>query len=138
MATADKPKFKSPKKLDGSVADRYYELMQRRLALNREAALIEEEEKFLKAWIIDNLPMSNATGIAGSLCRVSVVPKKRPEVKDWDAFYEYIVKNRKKGAFALLNRAVNTKSVAEYWEAGVTVPGVEQQPYKSLSYSKIG
>jgi hypothetical protein len=137
MAT-EAPKFKSPKKCDGTVADRYYTLMQKRLELNRLAAEIEAEEKFLKAYIIDTLPMSNATGIAGHLCRVSVVPKVRPDLTDFDLFTEFVAKNRKKGTFALLNRALNAKSVKEYWDAGKEVPGVIQTQYKSLSYSKIG
>ena len=135
MAT-EKKSYPIPK-TEAQVADRWITLMDRRLALQREADEIEREEKFLKAWIIDNLPKSRATGIAGKLVQVVIVPKERPEIKDYDAFCAFIAKNRSKGAFALLNHAVNVKSVSEYWAAGKTVPGVERVPYKSLSFSRI-
>jgi hypothetical protein len=133
---ADAPKFKVPK-TEAEVADRWFSLMQQRLELNRQATKIEAEEKFLKAHIIDTLPRSRATGISGKLVTVKIEDKTRVDVTDWDAFYAHIVKNRNKGAFALLNRAVNAKSVQEYWDQGKQVPGLEPVGYKTLSYSAI-
>jgi hypothetical protein len=124
-------------KTEAQVADRWITLMDKRLALQREVDAIEKEEKFLKAWIIDNLPRSRATGIAGKLVQVNIVDKSRPEVKDYDAFCEFVARNRKKGAFALLNRALNAKSIGEYWAAGRQVPGIVEVPYKSLSFSRL-
>jgi hypothetical protein len=114
--------------------------MQARLAKQREADALEAEERFVKAWIIDTLPMSNATGVAGHVCSVRVVPKERPQLvaEQADAFFEFVAKNRKKGAFALLNRALNAKACAEYWAQGKEIPGVAREQYKTLSYSKIG
>lgn len=130
-------KFAMPKSV-AQAADRYYLLMQDRLDLQRKAAEIDAEEKFVKAWIIDNLPMSDATGVAGRVCQVRVVPKLRPELTDADAFFEFVAKNRKHGTFSLLNRALNAKAIGEYWAQKKVVPGVEAVQYKSLSYSRVG
>src|SRR6478609_11377872 len=107
MATAKPKALKIPESL-AAAADLYYEKREKRLALQREADALEEEEKQIKEHLIANIPKSDATGVAGKLCRVSVVTKERPQVEDWDAFYAHVAKNRAKGGFALLNRAVNT------------------------------
>ena len=132
---AEKPKFKIPKK-SGDLADRWFDLMQQRLTLQRQVDALEAEERFLKNHIIDTLPANSATGISGQRVTVMIERKERPEISDYDAFIEYIAKNRKKGTFALLNRAVNAKSVKEYWAAGQTVPGIDKVQYKTLSYSR--
>ena len=124
-------------KTEAQVADRWITLMDKRLALQKEVDAIEDEEKFLKNHIIDTLPRSRATGIAGKLVQVNIVDKVRGEIQDYDAFCEFLARNRKKGAFALLNRALNTKSLTEYWTQGREVPGVAQVQYKSLSFSRI-
>jgi hypothetical protein len=124
-------------KTEAQVADRWYTVMQERLALQKQVDALAAEEAFLKAHIIDTLPRSKATGIAGKLVQVNIADKVRGEIKDFDAFSEFIAKNRKKGAFALLNRALNVKSCTEYWDAGKEVPGVAQVPYKTLSYSRL-
>lgn len=133
---ADKKTFPIPK-TEAQVADRWITLMDKRLALQKEVNAIQEEENFLKSHIIDTLPRSRATGIAGKLVQVNIVDKTRGELKDADVFFAYVARNRTKGAFALLNRALNAKALGEYWAAGKDVPGVEQVPYKSLSFSRI-
>ena len=133
----DAPKFKVPK-TEAEVADRWFTIMNARLDLNRQAKKLEEEEKFLKGWIIDNLPRSRATGIAGKLVQVTITDKIRYETTDWDATYEWIGKNRSKGGFNILNRALNATSLTEYFAAGKKIPGVEQVSYKSLSYKALG
>lgn len=132
---AVKPKYVVPKK-PADAADRWFEVMQKRLALGKEVAALEAEEKFLKAHLIDVLPANNATGISGKTVTVLVERKERAEIADYDAFVEYIAKNRKKGTFALLNRAVNAASVKEYWARGEDVPGIAKVDYKTLSYSR--
>jgi hypothetical protein len=128
--------IKIPKSL-AVCADLYCSTRDARLALQKEVDLLEENEKLLKAHLIDHIPKSDATGIAGKLCRVSVTTKQIPKVDDWDAFYSYVAKNKSKGGFALMNRAVNAKAVAEIWDAGKAVPGVSSFTAISLSLNKI-
>lgn len=136
MATAKKPALKIPKNLAQAV-DLYYQKRQDRLALQKQVTEMEEEEQLLKSHLIENIPKSEATGIAGKLARISITVKTIPQVTDWDAFYAYIAKNRSKGAFAMLNRAVNAKAVSEVWDAGKEVPGVGTFTAKSLSINKL-
>lgn len=135
MATSAKmPKI--PKSL-AAAADLYYTTREARLALERQAEANKEFEAALKDHLINNIPKSDATGIAGKVCRVSVQTKAVPQVSDWDKFYEYVAKNRSKGAFALMNRAVNAKAVKEIWDAGKQVPGVGKFDAVVLSVNKI-
>lgn len=130
------PEFKPPKKL-ADAADLWFSTRAERLALQKQVDALEAKEALLKSHIIDTLPASSATGIRGQLVAVVIERKDRPEVEDYDAFCDFIVKNRKKGAFALLNRALNAKSIKEYWDAGKAVPGINKVQYKTLSYSAV-
>ena len=133
MATVIKPKYKFPKEM-GKCADMLYEMRNKRLELGKVITEQEEEEKALKEHIIATLPKSEASGVAGKLARVTVVSKDVPQVKDWDAFYKYITKNK---AFDCLNRAVNKKAVEERWEAGKKVDGVEAFTAVTVSINKL-
>lgn len=132
MAT-EKPKFKFPKAL-GACADRLYELRQKRLEEQKKVDLIEAEEKALKEHIIQNLPKSEASGVAGKLARVTVVTKEIPQVEDWDAFYKYV---KKTGNFDLLQRRLTDAAVKERWEAGKEIPGVKHFQVVSVSINKV-
>lgn len=125
-----------PKKM-AEVADLWFSTRAARLALQKQVDALEAREAQLKSHIIDNLPASSATGIRGKLVAVVIEKKDRAELADFDAFTDFIVKNRKKGAFALMNRALNAKAIKEYWDMGQQVPGVNQVAYKTLSYSAI-
>jgi hypothetical protein len=125
--------FKWPKKL-AACADRYYTLKQKRLAMQKEVDALEEEEKALKDHLINNLPKAEATGVAGQLCRVSVVTKSVPQVQDWETFYKYI---KRTGDFSLLHKRVSTEAVQERWDAGKAVPGVTAFNAVTLSVNKV-
>lgn len=129
-------KFTIPKS-QGAAADLYFSLREKRLALQREAAAVEEQEKLVQAHLIAVIPKSLGTGVAGKLCRVSVQTKPIPQVTDWDKFYAHIAKNKSKGGFALLNRAVNAAAVKEIWDAGKEVPGVGSFNVAKLSVNKL-
>lgn len=133
MATAEKPKFKFPKQL-GACADKLYELRQKRLEMQKEVDKVAAEEAALKEHIINTLPKSEASGVAGKLARVTVVTKQIPQVKDWDAFYKYV---KKTGQFDLMQRRITDAAIKERWEAGKEVPGVEHFNAVSVSINKI-
>lgn len=121
-------------KTAGQRADFLYMADKYRLECRKE---VEAQKKFisnLEKWFIQQLPESDATGISGEVACVKVQKKSRPNVKEWDKFYEHIHKNK---AFELLNRAVNVKSVKERWEEGKEVPGVEKFEYKDVSVTKV-
>src|SRR5574337_1432668 len=115
--------YKFPKTL-AACADRLYELREKRLAGQKLVDEVEAEEKALKAHLIEQLPKSEASGVAGRLCRVSVVTKQIPQVTDWTALYAHI---KKTGSFDLLNRALNKRAVEERYAAGKTVAGRSEE-----------
>ena len=64
MAAA--PKFKIPKSLS-ACADLYYTLRNERLAKANEVKPIQEKESAVREYLIENLPKSQTSGIAGKL-----------------------------------------------------------------------
>lgn len=128
--------LKIPKSIPAAV-DMYWEYNQRRLALQREVDAIEVDEKLLKEHLVQTIPKSNSTGVAGKLASVKVVTKDIPTVTDWDKFYAHIAKNRAKGAFALLGRRLSDTAIREIWDNGKTVPGVGHYQAVVLSVSKV-
>jgi hypothetical protein len=130
---ATEVKYKFPKAL-GACADKLFELRNKRLAEQKKVDEIAAEESALKNHIIENLPKSEASGVAGKLARVTVVTKQVPQVKDWDAFYKYV---KKTGSFDLMQKRLTDAAIKERWEAGKEVPGVEHFNAVSVSINKI-
>lgn len=128
-------KLKIPKSL-ATCADRLYKIRADRLKLQKSVTALEEQESALREHIINNLPKSQATGIAGKVARATIDSKSVPQVEDWDRLYDYISKNRKKGAFALLQRRLSDAAVRELWDADKVVPGVKSFTVKTVSVVK--
>lgn len=133
MSEVEKPKYKFPKAM-GACADRLYQLRQKRLEMQKEVGKVAAEESALKEHIINTLPKSEASGVAGKLARVTVVTKEIPKVEDWDAFYKYV---KKTGNFDLMQRRLTDAAVKERWEAGKEVPGVGHFNAVSISINKV-
>lgn len=129
----EKPKFKFPKTM-GACADRIYELRRTRLDAQKEVDKIAAEEAALKEHIINSLPKSEASGVAGKVARVTVVTKELPQVKDWEAFYKYV---KRTGSFDLMQRRLTDSAVKERWEAGKEIPGVEHFNAVTISINKV-
>lgn len=125
--------FKFPKGL-GACADKLYQLKQKRLDAQKVVDAFAAEESALKNHIIDNLPKSDASGIAGKLARVTVVTKEVPQVTDWEQLYKYV---KKTGDFSLLQRRVGDAAIKERWENGKEVPGVGHFNAVTISMNKV-
>lgn len=126
-------KLKLPKSL-ATCADMYYKAREDRLALQKQVDELAAREVLIKDHLIDNLPKSEATGVQGKLCRVSVVTKVKPVVEDWDEFYKYI---KKTGAFEMLQKRLSDTAIAERWENKKDVPGVGRFNAVTLSVNKV-
>jgi hypothetical protein len=140
-AKAVKKAFAPPKNL-AQCADMFYSKREERLALERQAAIIQAEENACREQLINNLPKSEASGIAGKLCRVAVENKAVATVKDWSVesgVWGYIIKNIKKtpGVTGMLQRRVNEAMIKELKENGVNVPGVEFMDVPVLRVNKL-
>ena len=132
MATKTKV-YKFPKEM-GRCADLIYQLREKRLAGQKMVDEVEAEEKALKEHIINNLPKSETTGVAGKLARVTVKTKKVPVVKDWDQFWS---KFNKKTDTDLMQRSLSKAAIEARWEAGKEIPGVEAHQVVTLSINKV-
>lgn len=125
--------IKIPKTL-GACADRLYALKALKSAAQKAVDALAEEESAIKNHLIENLPKSEASGVAGKVARAMIITQNVPQVKDWDAFYEHV---RKTKSFDLLQRRVSDAAVKERWENGKKVPGVETFTVVKVSLNKL-
>jgi len=125
--------YKFPKQL-GACADKLFQLREKRLEMQKAVDEVEAEEKALKEHLINNLPKSEASGVAGKLARVTIVTKQIPQVKDWDLFYKHV---KKTGEFELLQRRLTDSAIKERWEEGKKIPGVESFNAVTVSINKV-
>lgn len=115
----------------GAMADQYWEIKNKRLAADKVAAAFKLEESKLAALLIQEMREQEISGVGGQTIRLAMdSPTMEPVVKDWTAYYQYIVDNR---AFELLERRPGRAACKERWEQGVEIPGVEKFPVYKLS-----
>ena len=91
---ATKKTYKFPKAI-GTCADRLYKLREERLALQKKVDELKAEETALKNHIIDMLPKSEASGVAGKVARVTVVTREEPQIKDQNALRKYLNRTKR-------------------------------------------
>lgn len=130
------PSGKEIPESDAKCVDLYYKTRERRLMMEKKVAIEQQDESFLKQWIISKQKLKGQTMVGGRIASVELKTKARAIVKDWNLFYAHIRKTAGKGGFAFLNRAPNSKAIAEVWEAGKQVPGIEREEYTDLSVHK--
>lgn len=134
MKAKDKaPKFKPPKKI-GECADLLYTLRAKRLKIQKQADDVKTQETILTEHIINTLPATAQSGVAGKLARVSIQKEDVPKVDDWDKFYAYIAKNK---AFELLGRRLKTEAINERLDKEKKIPGIGSITVKSVSINKV-
>jgi len=114
--------------------DQYYQTREARLKLDREAAEMKKEETRLKAFLIENISKSDASGVAGKLMRATIKTDPVPTVEAWPDLYKYI---KKTDSFDLLQRRLSNPAVVERWEDGKIVAGVGKIQVVSISLSKL-
>lgn len=124
--------MKFPKEI-GACADLLFRMRERRLTAQKAVEAMEKDEGALKEHIIQTLPKSKASGVAGKLARVTVELKEVPQVKDWPAFYKYV---KRHDAFDLLQRRLSKEAVELRLEDG-DLPGVEVMKIPFVSMNKV-
>lgn len=125
--------YKFPKTI-GACADHLYQVRADRLARQKVVDDLQAEETALREHIIQTLPKSQASGVAGKLARVTVVTQAIPQVKDWTRFYQYVHKHK---AFELLQRRLSKGAIEERLEGGAKLPGVELFNAVTVSLNKL-
>ena len=127
------PKFKIPAKL-AEVADLLFKTRVERLNKSKALEPLKFQEAALRDHLINKLPISNASGIAGKLCRATITSTPEPTVDNWPKLYAYIHKHK---AFHLLGKSLNKEAVRELMEGGEKVPGIKIFQAKSVSLNKL-
>ena len=122
-----------PKTLAG-VVDLFYKVRAERLEEEKYVDEVREFENELKRELINSIPKSEATGVAGKVARATIVKKEVDQVKDWDAFYAYMQKNK---AWDLLQKRINASAVRARRDAKKPVPGTETIDIVDVSITKI-
>lgn len=117
-----------------SGVDQYFEMRERRLALQRETDTLKVLEEELKHRVISGLQGLELTGVFGKTHRVALDTRTVPRVVDWSKVYTYI---KQHDAFELLQKRLSNPAVVERWEDSKEVPGVEHQVVFELTYSKL-
>lgn len=135
-AAKSKPKpFQIPK-TPAACADLLYQLREQRYALNKDVDDLAKQEGLIREHLIATLPISNASGITGAVARVQIEVVEKPQVKDWEKFNAYVVKNQR---FDLLQRRINETAVEDTMEHDkkfLKSAGVEMNPFKKVSCTK--
>lgn len=116
-----------------NAVDALYLARQRRLALQKEVDAMVKEEAVHREFIINNLSKNEAGGIKGRVAKAELKTRRTVQVKDWDAFGTFVLKNKR---LDLLQRRVSDAAVEELWEAKKKVPGVEPFDVVTVSCTK--
>jgi len=123
-----------PKSL-GACVDRYREVRELRLAMQKEVDAVAAHERELKDHLINTISASeDTTGVAGKKFRAQIVTKVSPKADDWKVFYEYV---KETGRFDLMQKRLSDKAIKDMWEEGETVPGIGEFKSKDVSVTKI-
>lgn len=119
-----------------ALADHFWSTREKRLAADKAAKDLKDEEARAEATLIKEMREQQLTAIGGKLVRLAIptVPEYVPAVKDWDAFYKHILQS---GDFSLLHKRIGAQACKERWDAGEEVPGVEKFPVYKLSKSEV-
>ena len=114
--------------------DLLYTTRQQRLDIQEQVDALKAKETALREHLINTLPKSDATGIAGKLARATIVTKVEPQVEDWDEFFTWVSKTK---AWDCLQRRISAPAIRARWEAKKVVKGMGSVNVVSVSLNKV-
>lgn len=118
----------------GLCVDEYHEVREIRLAMQKEVDEVEQREKEIQAYVIENLSKTDEKGAVGKLYLGKIEEKPEPKLSDWPTFCKYVAANER---FDLLQKRVTKQAVTDMWDANEAVPGVERVWVPKLSVTKL-
>jgi|SRR5215831_3256326 len=120
----------------GETADEYFDLRNRRIEKEHEAAELAKEENRVKDLLITQMTHSGITSIGGKLVKYELKKVDEPTVEEgnWEPVWEWL---RETGEFDIMYRRLNAKALKDRRENDVHVPGVTWFPVYKLSQSKV-
>lgn len=100
---------------------------------NKQADYYNQKRKVVETYIRDIMNENEQTAATTAAGSVLVSKKEVQNVKDWDAFYAYILENK---ALYLLQRRVSSTALAEAMNID-EVPGVEKVSLTQVTVKPI-
>jgi hypothetical protein len=119
----------------GTLIDQASEIREQKRELERQIKQKNEALDELEQQIIEALDKQGVTSSTGRRATGSITESVVPNVKDWDAFYAYIFKNK---YGHLLDRRPSVTGCRELFETKGKIPGVEPFTKRKLSLTNIG
>jgi len=115
-------------------ADLYYKTRAKRLLEQKKLKPLQELEAALSRHLVNNLPKSKASGIAGKVARAQVKSRYVPVLNDEEALMRFA---KRRGNDDLIKHSLVASAVEARWEAGKQVPGVGRFKVISVSVTSI-
>ena len=126
-----KPEDMSMKEL----IDARAEVMRELTIINNEAKEKRELQDAIDIQIMIKLDAEGIKRSATATGSASLSEEIVPEVEDWDAIYDHILKT---GDFALLQRRPSATAYRELLQLNQSIPGVRPRTVRRINFRKIG
>lgn len=117
----------------GGVVDKLYALREKRLALNRQADEIKEQESALTTRLLQLMAEANTSAARGKLASASRYARQLAKVADVKKFLAFV---QKEGDYELATVGARLEACKDRWEAGQQVPGVTSDSIIRISLTK--
>jgi hypothetical protein len=105
----------------GALSDKFYELREQKRAHEEAIKQIGNQMSLIETQLMEQMDAEGITKATGRKATVSISETIKPNVTDWDQFYEYIRKNK---YFHLLERRPSVSGCNELFETKGKIPGV--------------
>lgn len=133
------PAPKLPKSLAACV-DLLYTTQQARYALTKEADKLSAIEVAIRERLIQELPKSDSTGLAGKVARANIEVKAIVRVSDKDKLRKFAdaqIKKYPEQRETWYRFVTSEASIKELWGKGKAVPGAERMQVPVVSLHKV-
>jgi len=121
-----------PKDL-GTLSKKLFALKDKKADFNTEITFINAEIKEIELELLDGLHEQNLTTLGDGTRTVYISKQTVPHVINWDALYTFV---RENNAFEMLHRRVSQKAFLEYFEQGMSVPGIDPAVFDEIRTRK--
>ena len=107
-------------------------IRKKRLSLQREADLLEQQEKGLIGDLIQHMNASKLEVFKEGEDEAVLVASDEPNVEDWPKLLDHILAT---GSIDLLQKRVTASAVKARWKDDQTVPGIAVVTKQSLKFN---
>ena len=105
---------------------------KQRLSLQREADLLEQKEKALQNYLINDMVGKDLDVLTDGEDQVVLVTSVEPVATSWPKLLDYIIANE---AVDLLQKRLTASAVKLRWRDGEAIPGIEKTEKHTLKFN---